>query len=213
VALEVYWASGSAPAWRVLLALALKGVAYDSRPVRLTRKEQRSAWFLAINPRGKVPVIRDGGLTLTESLAILVYLDRKHPEPPLFGETAEEAGVIQRWIGEHDAWMWPPLLGLVRPVLYGAPGAVKEKEGEIRAAAGKIGEELGRLEVALGATAYLAGARVSAADVVWFPSVQLVARAAARAEVGLGEIAERFPAVAAWCARIEAVPGIYPPGW
>lgn len=213
MALEVYWASGSAPAWRVLLTLALKGVPYDSRPVRLTRREQHRAWFLAINPRGKVPVLRDGALTLTESLAIMVYLDRRHPEPPLFGETAEEAGVIQRWIGEHDTWLWPPLLGLVRPVLYGAPGAAQEKAGEIRAAAGKIGDELGRLEAALGQRAYLAGERVSAADVVWFPSVQLVARAASRVEVGLGAMGERFPAIAAWCARIDAVPGIYPPGW
>ena len=44
-------------------------------------KEHKTAEFLALNPRGKVPVIRDGAFTLSESVAILLYLDRRFPEP------------------------------------------------------------------------------------------------------------------------------------
>lgn len=212
VELEVYWAPGSAPAWRVLLTLAVKGVAYASRPLRFARREHRDDAFLAINPRGKVPAIRDGDFTLHESLAIMVYLDRRHPTPPLFGETAEEAGLVFRLVGEHESYFWGPLLALVRPVLYGGPGATAEKAEAIDAAATALRDELARLESVLEASPYLAGAALSAADLVWYPSVQLVMRAAARpagARLGL----TLTPRLAAWCARIEALPVIYPPGF
>ena len=62
---------------------------------------------------------------------------------------------------------------------------------------------LARLEATLTRGPYLAGERVSAADVVWFPSVQLVMRAAKRAGLPI----DPTPAVAAWSARLEAVPG------
>ena len=206
MALEIFWAPGSAPARRVLLTLAVKGVAYQSRPVSLTRRDHRSEAFLTVSPRGKVPALRDGALTLHESLAIMVYLDRRFPAPPLFGETAEEAGLIQRLISEHESYFWGPLLRFVRPLLYGGPGATVEKAAEIGEAAAALGAELGRLEVALAGSEHLAGERLSAADLVWFPSVQVVMRAAGRpAAARLGLVLA--PATAAWAARIEALPG------
>jgi glutathione S-transferase len=222
MALEVFWASGSTPAWRVLLTLAIKEVPWVSRPVQLRRREQRQPEYLAVNPRGKVPALRDGDFTLRESIAIMVYLDRRFPEPPLFGATPEEAGRIHCFLAEHEGGFRPPMLGLVRPVLYGGPGAALGQVEEIAAAAAALREELGHLEAALGGRAWLVGDRVSAADVAVYPDVQLVARAAARAEargparLELAPLAARFPAVAAWCARVEAIPGYeatYPPTW
>ena len=87
MALEVFWGSGSGPAWRVLLALAVKKVPYESHLLSFSKGEHRSDAMMAISPRGKVPAIRDGAFTLSESLAIVTYLDRKYPSPPLFGET------------------------------------------------------------------------------------------------------------------------------
>ncbi len=47
---------------------------------------------LELNPRGKVPTLKDGDFAVYESIAIMAYLDRKYTEPPLFGETPEETG-------------------------------------------------------------------------------------------------------------------------
>jgi glutathione S-transferase len=221
MALEVYWSSGSAPCWRVLLALAWKGAPYESRLVELRRRDHRSPAFLAMNPRGKVPVIRDGAFTLRESWAIVAYLDRRFPAPPLFGETPEEAGRIQCLVSEHEAYLWPPLLGVTRPLLHGGPGATATKEAEIRAAAAALRGELERLDRAMEGLDFAAGARPSAADLAYYPSLQLALRAAARPSAArfdlvLAPLEERYPRLATWCRRIEALPGheaTCPPRW
>lgn len=71
----------SSAAYRVRIGLNLKGVAYDSVDVSLLNGDQRSPEHLARNPQGFVPVLDVGEGVLTQSLAILDYLDAQHPEP------------------------------------------------------------------------------------------------------------------------------------
>ncbi len=78
----------SSAAYRVRIALNLKNIAYESVPVDLRAGAQRDAHYLARNPQGLVPSLEDGGTTLNQSLAILEYLDEKHPEPPLLPGSA-----------------------------------------------------------------------------------------------------------------------------
>jgi maleylacetoacetate isomerase len=73
----------SSASFRVRIALNLKGLPFEQITYRLRRGEQRSAAFLAMNPQGLVPALEIDGLVLTESLAILEYLEEAHPEPPL----------------------------------------------------------------------------------------------------------------------------------
>jgi len=78
-----YWRSSAA--YRVRIALNLKGIDYEQVPVHLARDggEQHTAGFTSINPAGLVPVLVDGDLTLHQSLAILDYLEHRFPEVPL----------------------------------------------------------------------------------------------------------------------------------
>ncbi len=71
----------SSAAYRVRIGLNLKGVAYDSVDVSLLNGDQRSPEHLARNPQGFVPVLDVGEGVLTQSLAILDYLDARHPDP------------------------------------------------------------------------------------------------------------------------------------
>jgi len=70
----------SSAAYRVRIALNLKGLAYRQAPVSLLKAEQRSADFLALNPQGLVPALQDGDVLLTQSLAICEYLDEAYPD-------------------------------------------------------------------------------------------------------------------------------------
>ncbi len=73
----------SSAAFRVRIALNLKGLAYARRDVSLLDGEQRSAGHLALNPQGFVPALEAEGTVLTQSLAIIDWLDTRHPEPRL----------------------------------------------------------------------------------------------------------------------------------
>lgn len=69
--------------YRARVALNLKGVAYEDEIVNVLKGDAASPGYRALNPQGKVPALRDGDVTVTQSLAILEYLEEKFPEPPL----------------------------------------------------------------------------------------------------------------------------------
>ena len=81
--MRLYGYFRSSAAFRVRIALNLKGRAYEPRFVHLARGEHRQAEYGALNPQGLVPALEDGGKLLTQSLAIIEYLEEKHPSPPL----------------------------------------------------------------------------------------------------------------------------------
>lgn len=217
--MQVHMFSGSAFAWRVLLALELKGLAYTEVPVQASQAALQSPEFLALNPRGKVPVIRDGGYALAESAAILAYLDRKAPEPPLFGRTAAEAGAIWRALLDFDLYVCRDCIErIVVPIFTGRAPA----EGEaIRAAMRASHPELAKLDAAATRLGWIAVPALSAADLAVFPVIETLLRAAGKPDarplgLDLLPLEARYPALAAWRARIQAMPAYartYPAYW
>ncbi|GAB4038443.1 MAG: maleylacetoacetate isomerase [Rubrivivax sp.] len=81
--MELYNYFRSSASYRVRIGLALKGLAYDYKPVHLPKNEQMTESYAAVSASRLVPLLKDGDLVLTQSLAILEYLDETHPEPPL----------------------------------------------------------------------------------------------------------------------------------
>ena len=73
----------SSASYRVRIALNLKGLSAEHLPHHLRKGEQRDPAYLAINPQGLVPTLQDQGITITQSLAIIEWLEETHPEPPL----------------------------------------------------------------------------------------------------------------------------------
>src|SRR5580765_8311828 len=79
----------SSAAYRVRIALNLKGLAAEHLPHHLRKGEQCAPSYLAINPQGLVPTLEnEAGAILTQSLAIIEWLDEIHPEPPLLPQDA-----------------------------------------------------------------------------------------------------------------------------
>jgi maleylacetoacetate isomerase len=88
-----YWRSSAS--YRVRIALNLKGIAFDRSPIDLLEGDQKTSDYRARNPQGFVPMLEMDGHSLTQSLAIIDYLDSARPEPPLVpADPADRAHVL-----------------------------------------------------------------------------------------------------------------------
>ena len=81
--MKLYTYFRSSAAFRVRIALNLKGLQYESVPKHFARNEHRAADYLELNPQGLIPALGVDGVVLSQSLAIIEYLNDRHPEPPL----------------------------------------------------------------------------------------------------------------------------------
>lgn len=90
-----YWRSSAA--YRVRIALNLKGLDYDVRPVHLVNNggEQHSADYLGLNPQALLPTLVDGNVVLTQSLAIIEYLEETWPDPALLPPDAASRAEVR----------------------------------------------------------------------------------------------------------------------
>jgi glutathione S-transferase len=218
MAIELYWGSGSPYSWRVLLALEYKRLPYTSHLLQFSKQEHKSPQMLAMNFRGQVPVLKDGDYVVFESLATLYYLDQKYPEPPLFGRSAEEAGVIMRVICEYQAYTEEQLMKIVRAYL---PNPQPVKRDELAEAMHVVASEARSIEARLSKSDWVVGETVTAADIMIFPSLQILLRMLNKPQAA--ELSSRFlpldvnyPALARWITRMESLPGYertFPPHW
>jgi glutathione S-transferase len=206
-----YYGSGSTFAWKVWLALEYKQIPYELRVLSFDRGETRSPAFLALNPRGKVPLIKDGHFALWESSAIVEYLEERKPAPSLLPGDAMKRAAARRIAAEVDHAMYPPLGRLMSATLR------KREPGQDRAVAtraqAEVCEELARFETYFVGD-YLVGP-LSVADFALYPIIATLGRIHTRApEFSVqGQIGKQ---TAAWAKRMEALPFLektIPPHW
>jgi maleylpyruvate isomerase len=81
--MKLYTFFRSSAAFRVRIALNLKGLQYEALPKAFARNEHRAPEYLALNPQGLIPALAVDGVVLSQSLAIIEYLNERHPAPPL----------------------------------------------------------------------------------------------------------------------------------
>ena len=215
---DLYFISGSPPCWSVMLALAVKDLEYTPRRLSNTAGDQKSAEYVAINPRGHVPVLVDGDTVVTETLAVLSYIDAAYPAPSLFGDTPAQTARIWQTISECDGHLRGPVGNISRPLFRGKSA---EFEEQIISAAVDVREEMALLERRLSNTEWLAGDVLTAADLIVYPVMMQLTRATDKDEAGplnlaISPLETHYPAIAAWRARVETLSGYddaYPPHW
>jgi maleylpyruvate isomerase len=95
--MKLYGYFRSSASYRVRIALNLKGLAYSQELVdlRAPQQAQHSAQFRALNPQQLIPVLVDGAAVLTQSLAIIEYLEERQPQPPLLPSTALQRAQVR----------------------------------------------------------------------------------------------------------------------
>jgi len=177
---------------RVRLFCALLGLPVEWVEVDVFKGEHRLPGMLGLNPMGQVPVIEDGETVVPDSNAILVYLARRYAEPGQWlPEDALGAARVQRWFS------------LAAGELADGPASARVTclvGREPTPAQLKTAQRLFRvMELALQEQAFLAGPAPTLADIAMYSYT-------AHAPEG-GVSLEPYPALRAWVARIEALPG------
>ncbi|XP_054828448.1 maleylacetoacetate isomerase isoform X2 [Eublepharis macularius] len=156
----------SSCSWRVRIALALKEIAYDQAPVNLVKDggQQRSSEFQSVNPMQQVPALKIDGITLSQSLAIMEYLEETRPNPRILPQDPKKRAEV-RMISDLIASGIQPLQNL----------AVLQQMGEkkLEWAQHCISRGFKALEQILQETAgrYCVGDEVSMADLCLAPQV------------------------------------------
>ena len=188
---------------RAVLALEEKGVDYELEFIDLANKPE---WFLALSPRGKVPVLLDEGVPLFESQAIVEYLDETRGGARLTPEDPRERARDRAWFAyaseEIFAASW-----LMESAKDAA--AFAEKTAAMR-------QKLGLVEEAMEGRDYLSGdgSSFGLADVAYAPA--LFRLAAWKRLYGVDGALDGLPRVAAWSERVlarETMPRSVPESW
>jgi len=178
--------------------LAEKGLSVPLVPVNLVKGEQRAPEFLAINPRGGLPVLElDDGTRLTESLAIIEYFEELHPAPPMIGTTPLERARVRAAERRCELGVLARVARLfhaTRAVLPGArpdPAAADQARRELE-------PQLALLDAEVGAGPFVCGPRPTIADCTLFAAFEFAR---------LGELPlDLGPHLEAWYARFRERP-------
>lgn len=95
--MKLYTFFRSSASYRVRIALNLKGLNYEQVPIHLRRGggEQFSAPYKAVNPQALVPALEDNGRTLTQSIAIIEYLEERYPKPPVLPADPADRALVR----------------------------------------------------------------------------------------------------------------------
>jgi glutathione S-transferase len=200
---KLYTYPGAPNPRRVHLYLAEKGIELPCETVDIMARANRQPEFLEkVNALGGLPVLElDDGSHIAESVAICRYLEVLHPEPPLFGVTAEEQGRIEMWSRRIE-------LNLMRPVgmvwVHGSPltrGVVKHQLPEAADQNRALVREFQRfLDRELASREFVAGPEFTIADILALTTLDFGARLVELPMDGA------LAALAGWHTRVSSRP-------
>ncbi|MBY5326965.1 maleylacetoacetate isomerase [Rhizobium leguminosarum] len=200
--MKLYQNEISSATSRVRIALALKGLTAEALPVTILGEdsESRQAGYRGVNPQGLVPaLLTDSGVLITQSLAIVEYLDEIKPEPPLLPDTAEgraQARSIALAIAAEIHALLPPRIGLHL-------GKAFQADADAIAAWNRhwVGEGMAAVETMITGRrqgAFAVGDQPGIAEIFLFPQAISARR--------LGFDLARWPGIAEIVSRLEAIP-------
>jgi glutathione S-transferase len=198
----VYGVPGSPFLRAVQMGLEEKQAAY--RVQAMSPGESKSEAYLKKHPFGRVPAFEHGNFGLYETQAILRYLDDIFPEPPLVPRDPQEAARMNQIIGINDWYLFPKAAAvivfqrIIGPVLLG----IKTDEAPIEAALPMGRTCIGELDRLLGGQRFLAGERLSIADLMLAPQLDFLA------ETPDGKSLLAGTRIEAWLARMNERPSM-----
>ena len=205
--MKLYDFGPAANAQRVRVFLAEKGISLPTQELNVLEDEQFAEPYTSMNPFHCVPFLElDDGTVIAESITICRYLEEQHPEPSLFGRTAEERAEVDMWLRRIELDGFMPLLHAVRnhiPMFAGrvVPGTRTDLPQMPEMI--KRGKEMGailfdRLELRMEKRETMALDRFTVADISGFFTYRMTRR--------LEMNVERWPNIERWFALVAARP-------
>lgn len=196
--IRLHWHPFSIVPRRVRILLREKAIAHEEVEVDVLRGDHRGAEFRRLNPFSQIPVLEDGDLILSESIAIMEYLEERFPEPSFLARSPAARALTRQlmlWSGDYlpgpwKTWMAPAF----------APDAPVDAPARDQAH-DEIAAHLDVLERRLASRDWLVD-DYSLADMCYAPFVTVFDR------VDLGHLVAARPAVAAWMARLQERPAV-----
>jgi glutathione S-transferase len=177
--------------WKVRVLLGLLGIAYRTRPVAIFSGESRSDEFLRLNPAGAIPVLElEDGRAIAESNAVLCYLAEGTRFLP---EDRFQRAKVMQWLFFEQYYV-EPVVGSLR--FWTLTGRLERNAALVEGKRETAVRALSALERTLAAGGYLAGDRLTIADIAVFAYTH-------RAE-DCGFALSAYPAVNAWVSRVAA---------
>jgi len=198
--LTLYSHPESGNSYKARLLLSFLDVPHRVIDVDLMTDEQHQPAYLAINPRGEVPALTDGGLTLRDSAAILVYLAASYGPQPWYPSQARAMAEIAEWLAFAASWVQFGVFTARALVSFGIPanGLPPDFPASLDEARIRGRRSLEILDAHLRRQPWLTGEQPTIADIANFPYVALAP---------MGDITlSPYPAVEAWIARFKALP-------
>ncbi len=192
---------------KIEIALREKGLPFEREMVPFSQAagyQPKHPAVLAANPKGQVPVLVDGDLTLFDSTLIFEYLEDAYPEPPLYPKGAASRASCRLIELTADEILLPPVVKLMHRTTPPDPDPERQalRDSEAVRAEATLREHYGRLEARLGGADYFCGA-FSVADIGLFMTILFVLRLR-------GPRLDGNEALAAWYARMLARPAVGP---
>jgi glutathione S-transferase len=231
VTLKYYHAEPAANSLKSMIPLIEKGLAFESHYVDLHKFEQHSAWFVAINPEGQVPVLDHDGTLITHTTVINEYLEDVFPDTPLRPRNPVGAARMRYWnkfVDEHvmnhvSMHGWHRMVGIIaRKIESGEFEKLMERiplpdqrkkwqtarsgfsEADLANATEKITYAIDKVEAQLAKSTWLAGDDYTLADINFYSMCGMMVE---RMFPEL-EVAKRCPRLVAWRENMNARPAV-----
>ncbi|GAA6151983.1 maleylacetoacetate isomerase [Pseudoteredinibacter isoporae] len=196
--MELFSYFRSSAAYRLRIAFNLKGIAHDIRPVNLLKAEHKSEEYLAMNPQGLVPALKiDDGRVLTQSTAILEYIEATQAGQALLPSDEFEAAIVRSWVNQIACDIHPVNNLRILKYLSGELGVDDDAKNSWYKHWIDVGFRA--LEEQLGDGPFCYGEQVTLADVYLVPQVYN----AKRFQVDMSQF-PKISAIVDHCNRLDA---------
>lgn len=203
MALKIYGVAMSTCTSRVLATAVEKGADFEIEPVDLSTGAHKKPEFLALQPFGVIPVLKDGDIKVFESRAIARYIATKYEGQgtALYGKTLKEKALVEQWLEVESQNYNPPISTIVGQLVFSKFRGLTPDEAVVAANLEKFEKVLDVYEAHLTTNEYLAGDFFSLADLSHLPYTHYLINVAQ-----CGDAITCRPHVNAWWEKISSRP-------